>query len=541
MSEETAQPEVETLILRFRDLVTRPGDTIANHQAIIAEKTYVWWGWWSKVRETVPDKVFRALNQKATKGEGLTFLLLDSGSRRLYRAVCQGIDWDSQLERKEAHDEATPPYYRGQRYLAWFKLSKISEAKEGDTLLNGYSYVDIADFFSDGISHYQRFNQKKIYSVRELIQQDRTIWFVRAAREGDLSHEISFFDSEQVEPNDFPTKYRQSGSRNLLWVSDLHFSVDGHHAFPLEPTPGKWPAALAIETALKKEGFADLAGVIVSGDLTWKADPAEYEQAQSFLGWQKQWATLNNFDFLVCPGNHDLPFPQETVQQDLPVTIVTERARSAFAKFYQSFFFKAPNPYLSSGRKFLIGNALAVEIVCFNSSLLEQEEKTFQGHGFIGEAQLADAASQMGWTEEPAGPRPFRIVVLHHHLMPVTYREELVKGRPYSVVLDAEALVRWLVSYRVDLVLHGHMHNPFCARVERPFKVNRPEGPWHRFQVVGLGSTGVKGHQGEVAKNTFGLLRFEDKYLDLKTYTIAPDYPHEQLWSLRIPYGGRES
>jgi hypothetical protein len=146
----------------------------------------------------------------------------------------------------------------------------------------------------------------------------------------------------------------------------------------------------------------------------------------------------------------------------------------------------------------------------------------------------------MGWVPDAPGPRALRIVVVHHHLLPVTFREDPKSGQVYSVVLDAEALARWIVLHRVNLVLHGHMHQPFSARVERPVDINRPDGLWHRFHVVGLGSTGVKDHLGEVKRNVFGLLHFEDEHLLLRTFTIDPDNPAQDLWSLRIPYGRQE-
>src|SRR5436305_10163222 len=147
----------------------------------------------------------------------------------------------------------------------------------------------------------------------------------------------------------------------------------------------------------------------------------------------------------------------------------------------------------------------------------------------------------MGWASNTEGPRALRIVVVHHHLLPVTFREDPKTGQVYSVALDAEALARWIVRHRVNLVLHGHMHQPFSARVERPVDVNHPEGPWHRFHVVGLGSTGVdKDHLGEVGKNTFGLLSFEDSYLNLRIFTIDPVNPDQELWNIRIPYEYRE-
>jgi hypothetical protein len=49
-----------SLILRFRDLSTSPGETLARHQAIIEKNGHVWWGWWNKQGETVPENAFRS-------------------------------------------------------------------------------------------------------------------------------------------------------------------------------------------------------------------------------------------------------------------------------------------------------------------------------------------------------------------------------------------------------------------------------------------------------------------------------------------------
>ena len=82
------------------------------------------------------------------------------------------------------------------------------------------------------------------------------------------------------------------------------------------------------------------------------------------------------------------------------------------------------------GRRFLLGGAVPVEIVCLNSSLLGQEPGVFQGHGFIGEDQLRHAAREVGWeANRDSGdadlPRAVRIAVVHHHLLPVIYRVSL--------------------------------------------------------------------------------------------------------------------
>jgi hypothetical protein len=59
--------DVETLILRFRDLPPVNGETIALHNEIARKETgYVWWGWWHKGGEQVPLEEFADLARRAT-------------------------------------------------------------------------------------------------------------------------------------------------------------------------------------------------------------------------------------------------------------------------------------------------------------------------------------------------------------------------------------------------------------------------------------------------------------------------------------------
>ena len=59
---------LKTIILRFRDLSI--ADTIFEHNKIIGENHFVWWGWWAKPQETIPFKEFGQLNS-ACKEVGL--------------------------------------------------------------------------------------------------------------------------------------------------------------------------------------------------------------------------------------------------------------------------------------------------------------------------------------------------------------------------------------------------------------------------------------------------------------------------------------
>ena len=87
----------ETLVLRFRDRATDPGETIERHHDICAREGRVWWGWWHKAREHVPVAAFAHINERA-KGDGLDIYLLNAHERRVHRARLLKIHWKDDLE-----------------------------------------------------------------------------------------------------------------------------------------------------------------------------------------------------------------------------------------------------------------------------------------------------------------------------------------------------------------------------------------------------------------------------------------------------------
>lgn len=531
-------PEIKTLILRFRDLVTRPGDTIAQHQAIAEKQGLVWWGWWNKAGETVPDETFRAIAEAAESPQGLEILLLDSDRGQLFGALCKELRWDARTRPLDAPGPS-PSYYRDRSCLAWFQFESIGADPLPESILNRYSYVKVPEFFEAGESGYGAFYGKRIDSVRELLQQNRTIWFARDAQPGDPVHSISLLDSHRIEPSDFPREPLVSASTDLLWVSDLHFSDDGHHAFPLHSDDSSRTAWASVERSLRENSIPNVAGVIASGDFAWKAAASEFEKARSFFDGAKSWG-MKSYDFLICPGNHDIAFSDDPADKDQPVSVARDVARAAFESFYQDLFFKKPNQFLSCGRRFLLGGAIPVEVACLNSSLLDQQKDLFQGHGFVGDDQMDDAAKQLGWEPQSTRPRAVRIVVLHHHLLPVTYREIPLRQRQYSVTLDAEALTRWLLLHEVDVVLHGHQHQPFYTNVLRPIDLEVDPSRLHDLAIVGLGSTGVRlDHLGEIKNNMFAVLSFGPREVLFRFFSIHPIDPSKLLFQFRLDLSTR--
>lgn len=328
-------------------------------------------------------------------------------------------------------------------------------------------------------------------------------------------------------PTHFPQRFEQTSGTSLLWLSDLHFSGPTtagdrrFHAFPDEAQAAAAPLRERLASALSDVNAGPLGGLIVSGDLAWRADPREFEQARELIAHLAAKEGLDAFQVAVCPGNHDVAYSEEPWVKGSAVTRAPEVARAAYAEFYTKFFSLRPNEHMSCGRRYLLGGAVPVEAVCLNSSYLGQQDGLFQGHGFVGQPQLDDAAREMGWKENPDGPLPVRILVIHHHVLPVTYRDTPVAGWTYSVALDAEAVLRWAIEHRIQVILHGHMHAPFYSAVERPIRFGEPG--MHRVHVFGMGSTGVVGgHLGEGGQNLFALLRFSRDELEVVYYSVHP-------------------
>jgi hypothetical protein len=158
-----------SLILRFRDLSTSPGETLARHQAIIEKNGHVWWGWWNKQGETVPENAFRSILQSITQNGSYDIFLFDTGQHLLHRAKLVQIEWDRELKLIPTPEPAaTPDYYGTSRYFVWFKLSAIESTSLPESELHNWSYVRVDEFFESNKSIFDTFYDKQISSFAEL-------------------------------------------------------------------------------------------------------------------------------------------------------------------------------------------------------------------------------------------------------------------------------------------------------------------------------------------------------------------------------------
>ena len=501
------------LLFFKQGLVTSDNGTIEQHKKIIDDNGYVWWAWWKKGGEKVPNDF--SLLSTQVKEEPLYVFLVDSGQNVLYRAICNNIEVRSSTKISSPEKDKTPAYYCDQSYYAWFRFTRIEPCDECE--LKKYSYIHCNDLFDDENIDFSGFENKRIYSIAELIQQNRTVWFVREAEEADPDNEVVLLNADLIRPLNFSRKYYQASGDTLLWLSDLHLSDN-----TFEHMAGKSQATLA-QHIYKCIGSKKLAGLLISGDITSRAESNGFQIAKQLLrdiNYEIP-TQMNSENILICPGNHDFKRVTINLPADSNPSWIYQNNDSTkdFVEFYHSIYKLKPNQYFASGKKILLSSGHTVEIVALNSLMLQQYPN-FDGHGYLSQEQLDYVAEQMGW-DDSQNQKAIRIAMMHHHYMPTCYVEVVDVNRASSVVYDADRLMNWLTKYKVRVLLHGHKHKSFAAQVSYPKESgenNITSDNFHQVAIVGMGGTGAKD-----ADNKLATINFDSDEMIIQFYRLYND------------------
>ena len=110
------------IVLRYRDLVTEIGGTIAEHRKVLRHHGFVWWGWWRRQAEHVPKTALARLFDPE-RSVSVPVMLFDSGTLKLYASVATKVVVAPSLVGIQTPQlELTPEYYVRGRYHVWFYL-----------------------------------------------------------------------------------------------------------------------------------------------------------------------------------------------------------------------------------------------------------------------------------------------------------------------------------------------------------------------------------------------------------------------------------
>lgn len=322
----------------------------------------------------------------------------------------------------------------------------------------------------------------------------------------------------------------------ILHVSDLH--VGNEHAFRLSKTARRAVGdrgALAeyIHRDLDKMGLAGAVdGLLVSGDITCRANPGEFARAAEVIQEIATVAGVPGSNIALVPGNHDIQWqPDEFAQRH---GINRTVSRENFDQFYCHLIGHSPDfPEIRSFAN--RDGSGAIDLVCLDSNHVEGPDAA--GIGMIDPETLSVVASKLSrsWAKEGSDlPRRTVWFMSHHHYLPVCDVDVTEAGkRKVSVMANASQVLSIARNLDVEVILHGHQHQPFLCHASRWMGSTDPV----RFRpllMVGAGSVGAGREQlGPIAQNHYFLLVRQDNRLVIRSRKFGDEglgfVPHDDF------------
>lgn len=245
--------------------------------------------------------------------------------------------------------------------------------------------------------------------------------------------------------------------RTVVHMSDIHFGrIDQALLKPL------------IEAVTNRRPDA----VVISGDLTQRARPHEFQEARAFLDSLPK-------PQIVVPGNHDVPLHN-----------IYARFRHALVN-YCRYITEDLEPFFADQEMAILGLNTARSL-------------TFKG-GRINAAQLARIEERFC----PLGKDLTKILVTHHPFdLPEMHNDGLLVGRSRMAMLK-------LAACGVDLLLAGHYHISSSGHTALRYKI-----AGHSAIFVQAGTASSTRGRGEA--NSFNVIQIEGSQINIERLAWDP-------------------
>jgi len=277
-------------------------------------------------------------------------------------------------------------------------------------------------------------------------------------------------------------------------LSDLH--VSDKHGFRLpsvrsiQNQNARSVADLLFEDLKALELIGKLDVLIVSGDFVWDGKKNEdFHRAREVIEAILEKTGLGRDRLVMVPGNHDI----EWGAGELARATHEHVSRENYDAFSELLRQRRPDqkadlvviPSRSGSRK--------LRILELNSTTVEG--KAAPGIGYVSSAALDRAGELLQGDDRLNRTEQIKQVitwiVVHHHVFPATSAMQEDAGRKnISVMANADELLYFASRWNVDLILHGHEHQP-SVTVACRWPVNRPDELVSPVTVIGVGSIGV--------------------------------------------------
>lgn len=512
-------------LFRYRNLLA---DTLAAHRAIIEREGSCWWGWWQRPFEDSRIELWEALDLALRSGP-LEIGLFNSAPDCDGGGVVHLAQLAEIVRPRRDHaapavpkPELVPDYYRETPFSsAWMRLTNINPDPIDATRFFGkYSFARAPKLAGIDADQRERFVDKKVLDADELRTMDTTIWELRKSKSGDREHRILTASSRVTSPLDArPILLRSS---KILHLSDLHFATqDTNRAEHRWHLTNEGAATLQRQILHALGSNPDVGLVIISGDLTYRAAADEFYEAFRFIHALLGMLGLGTEHLVMVPGNHDIAWtkqPDDAWQPSLPVSEAPEAATKQYRAFYERIFRHPAASHFAVARRFVCPNGSCLEVGGLNTSALEQGKSWLAGMGRVDDLAFGDVTQTLGWHEHTPS-LALRILALHHH---VTVTEDVLPTaefmRGFGMASDAKRTLRQAARRGVQLILHGHRHQPFLGAEQVYAELERTQTSWSlgKIGIVGAGSAGstaVRNHD-----NYFNVFEVHPTRIDLDIF-----------------------
>lgn len=487
---------MDSILLRFRDL-TQGIDTIEAHNKIAEKNQRVLWGWWKKEAEPLPDPTLAELAERITTCKEVIIYIFNSDSRQFFKAPLHKIYYKLGGPKMLPPEEGTkcPAYYSDKELPAWFEIGPnvsvkqkelsefvLSKSNRVTSYYNSIPQEDIGQFINDV----------------SLVNHPVSLWF--------LCHKSDFESLGEYSVNNITSGSYPLKGKYILHLSDIHFGEQHAYKHPLAKNSLIGKETLVDELiedirSWKRELLNEIGLIFITGDLTWKASPHEFSNAEEFIEQLSKKLGLSRHHIVIVPGNHDIEWINTAGTID-------PNAELNYRNFYRNIYNVTPLDSLLKIIRFNFPGDVKFNlcVIGLNSCRLESQENA--GYGYIGRAQLKLIEEYFANNSDI----DYVIALVHHHLLPVNYIEDYdPQLKKVSMLLDAESTMQTLISCGVKTILHGHQHQPYYSVIERvvPGYIRRGEKCCLRgkINVVGAGSLGVKqSHINTIGRNSYNVL-----------------------------------
>ncbi len=315
----------------------------------------------------------------------------------------------------------------------------------------------------------------------------------------------------------------QATPLRILHLSDLHVGAGADPLSLLQP----------LEADLKDRheglGVERLDYLVISGDITNRAAPQEFEKAREFVSELISRFGLTSERCILVPGNHDLDWDAEVYirkrKRQVDIRMLTpgtfkedgdgyyvrddEKYPERFKNFSRHFYHPLTQreyPLAPSEQCLSFFGESRLQFLAMNSAW--EIDEYFTERSSICEQALSrglDAANRQlaaarARGDLSAGAPVLRLAVWHH---PITGNEKI----------QADAFVSRLLQANVRVCLHGHVHE------ERADLIG-PLHPERKLHVVGAGSFGAPTHhRPESVPRLFNLLEIQRDLRSMRVHT----------------------